>query len=240
MFHMTSAVLSLAAAPFDAPFPKTLSVMDFCFGEPDHGFPYPMGQIQLLEYMCGQTLEGEIADHFPPGLFPDAFSNALADRLVSFLAMSEDLPEAENRVTLTPQGQIRLAYTYADTTAHERLVRRLEHALENFTTHRHSLLEHRFQIDSLLPLYGTAHQCGTARFGADARSSVLNTDCRTHEVDNLYVVDSSFFPSSSAVNPTLTIVANALRVGQPWPADSGAARINCNAMTIAIAMRACQ
>jgi choline dehydrogenase-like flavoprotein len=213
MFHMTSAVLSLAAEPFAATFPKTMAVMDFYFGEPDGSFPYPMGQIQMLEYMSGQTLEGEIADHFPPGLIPDAFSNALADRMVSFLAMSEDLPRPDNRVTLTGDGQIRLSYTYDDTTAHERLVHRLEAALEGFATHRHILLEHRFQIDSLLPLYGTAHQCGTLRFGADPRSSVLDPNCKTHAIDNLYAVDSSFFPSSAAVNPTLTIVANALRVG---------------------------
>jgi len=213
MFHMTSAVLSLAAQPFDAAFPKTLAVMDFYFGEPDGSFPFPMGQIQLLEYMSGSTLEGEIGDLFPPGLIPDVFSNALADRLVSFLAMSEDLPHPDNRVTITAEGKIRLSYTFGDTSAHDRLVRRLEHGLENFTLHRHSLLEHRFQIDQLLPLYGTAHQCGTTRFGTDPSASVLDVDCRTHDVDNLYVVDSSFFPSSSAVNPTLTIVANALRVG---------------------------
>jgi hypothetical protein len=122
MFHMTSAVLSLAAQRFEATFPKTLAVTDFYFGEPDGSFPYPMGQIQMLEYVSGQTLEGQIADHFPPGLIPDAFSNALADRMVSFLAMSEDLPDPDNRVTLTHQGQIRLSYTYGNTSAHERLV----------------------------------------------------------------------------------------------------------------------
>jgi choline dehydrogenase-like flavoprotein len=75
------------------------------------------------------------------------------------------------------------------------------------------LLEHRFEVDQLLPLYGTAHQCGTTRFGTDPRASVVDINCKAHELDNLYVVDSSFFPSSSAVNPTLTIVANAMRVG---------------------------
>ncbi len=58
------------------------------------------------------------------------------------------------------------------------------------------------------------HQCGTCRFGEDANTSVLDINCRTHDVDNLYVVDGSFFPSSAAVNPSLTIIANALRVGE--------------------------
>ena len=171
-----------------------------------------MGQIQLLEFMSGDTLQGEISDWVPPALLPDAFANALADRMVSFLAMSEDLPSPENRVTLTANGRIRLSYTWGDTSAHERLVKKLEKGLCGFAAHTHSLLEHRFEVDSILPLFGTAHQCGTLRFGADPKSSVLDVNCKAHELDNLYAVDSSFFPSSSAVNPTLTIVANALRV----------------------------
>ena len=214
MFHMTSAVISVAAQQFNAAFPKTLSVMDFYMGEPDGSYRFPMGQIQLLEYMTGQTLEGEMADRLPPGLLPNAFSDALAERMVSFLVMSEDLPDPENRVTLSADGRIVLSYSWGDTSAHERLVEKLEAALEDFTTHRHSLLEHRFQIDSLLPLYGTAHQCGTLRFGHDATTSVLDPNCRFHDLDNLYAVDSSFFVSSAAVNPTLTIVANALRVAE--------------------------
>lgn len=213
MFHMTSAVLSITAMPFLSQFPKTLCVMDYYFGEPDGSFDYPMGQIQMLEYMTGQTLEGQVSDWIPPAIIPDVFSNAVAHRMLSFLAMSEDLPDPNNRVTLGADGQIVLSYTFGDTTAHERLVKRLEHALKNFTIHSHSLLEHRFEVDSLLPLFGTAHQCGTLRFGKDPTTSVLDTNCKTHDLDNLYVVDTSFFPSASAVNPTLTLVANAMRVG---------------------------
>ena len=64
-----------------------------------------------------------------------------------------------------------------------------------------------------IPLAGVAHQNGTIRFGHDSKTSVLDVNCKAHELDNLYVVDGSFFPSSAAVNPALTIVANALRVG---------------------------
>jgi choline dehydrogenase-like flavoprotein len=75
-------------------------------------------------------------------------------------------------------------------------------------------LIHRFAyMKNEIPVAGVAHQAGTCRFGADAASSVLNRDCRAHELDNLYVVDTSFFPSISAVNPALTAMANALRVG---------------------------
>jgi choline dehydrogenase-like flavoprotein len=213
MFHMTSAVVSLCFEAFVSQFPKTLTVMDFYFGEPDGSYPYPMGQIQMLEYMTGETLQGQIADMIPPWLVPDVFMDALAHRMVSFLAMSEDVPSPDNRVTLTRDGQIKLSYTNGDTTAHERLVHRLDRGLDGFAEHKLPLLEHRFEVDQLLPLYGTAHQCGTLRFGTDPKASVLDPWCKAHELDNLYAVDSSFFASSSAVNPTLTIVANALRVG---------------------------
>ena len=94
-----------------------------------------------------------------------------------------------------------------------RLVKKLDGALEGFVDHKHWLSQHHFQLDSLLPLYGTAHMNGTTRMGADPTSSVVDPSCKAHELDNLYVVDSSVFCSSSAVNPTLTIIANAMRVG---------------------------
>jgi choline dehydrogenase-like flavoprotein len=89
----------------------------------------------------------------------------------------------------------------------------LRGALDGFVSHHHPISQHRLEFASLLPLYGTAHQAGTVRFGADPKSSVLDPWCKAHELDNLYVTDSGFFVSSAAVNPTLTIVANAMRVG---------------------------
>ncbi len=212
MFHTTSAVICIVPDRFDSTFPKTFAVNDFYFGEPD--YPYPMGQIQLLEYMSGQTLEGQIADMIPPALVPDFLSNDIARHMVAFLTMSEDLPDEENRVTVTDDGQIKLSYTANNLASHLRLTRKLENGLKGFSLRQHTLFEPHFAIDKLLPLYGTAHQCGTVRFGRDPSTSVLNENCKAHEVDNLYVTDSSFFVSASAVNPTLTIVANALRVGE--------------------------
>ena len=214
MFHATSAVVAIALEPFDSTFPKTLCVNDFYYGAPDGSYPYPMGQIQLLEYMSGQTIKGQLSEMLPPQLLPDQFTDAVAHHMVSFLAMSEDLPRPENRITLEADGQIRLSYDFGDLSAHQRLVKTLESALSGFVSHHRVISGHHLEVDELLPLYGTAHQCGTLRYGVDPATSVLDPHCRAHEVDNLYAVDSSFFVSSSAVNPTLTIVANALRVAE--------------------------
>lgn len=213
MYHTTSAVISVALSHFDSSFPKTLCVNDFYFGDTEEDFNFPMGQIQMLEYMSGQTLEGQLAEMINPDLVPDSFMDVLAERMVSFLVMSEDLPRPYNRVTLNDNGGIKLSYTEGDLTAHKRLVEKLETGLEGFTRERTSLFEVNFVLDRELPLYGTAHQCGTLRMGNDPATSVVDEWCKAHDLDNLYVVDASVFVSSAAVNPTLTIVANALRVG---------------------------
>jgi len=221
-FHTLTAMVSLTAAPIDTTFPKTLAVNDFYWKDPNGGFDFPMGHIQLLEYMSGKTLEGQVSDWLPPALAPDFIFSSVAERLLSFLVISEDLPMPENRVTLGPDGRINLAYTHNNLEGHERLVNTLRSALDGFVSHAHPLSQHRLELDSLLPLYGTAHQVGTTRFGTDPATSVLDINCKAHELDNLYVVDSSFFVSAAAVNPTLTIVANALRVGDHLKARLGA------------------
>ena len=220
-FHTLTAMVSLTAAPVDSVFPKTLAVNDFYHRDPNGGFDFPMGHIQLLEYMSGKTLEGQVSAFLPPALVPDVFTNAVAHRLLSFLCISEDLPLPDNRVRLLPDGRISLEYEHNNLEGHERLVKTLHAALAGFVDHAHPISQHRLELDSLLPLYGTAHQVGTTRFGTDPATSVLDTNCKAHEVDNLYVVDSSFFVSSAAVNPTLTIVANALRVGDHLKARLG-------------------
>jgi choline dehydrogenase-like flavoprotein len=212
MFHATSAVVSISTTPFGSDFPKTLCVNDFYFGDTTDDFPYPMGQIQMLEYMTGQTLEGQLASMVPPDFIPDDLADEVASHMVSFLAMSEDLPNPDNRVTLDPDGKIRLSYTFGDLSGHQRLVAKLEAGLSGFVRSQHAFYEPHFQVDELLPLYGTAHQCGTLRMGHNASTSVVDAHCKAHDLNNLYVTDSSVFVSSAAVNPTLTIVANAMRV----------------------------
>jgi choline dehydrogenase-like flavoprotein len=213
MFHNSTAMVSLTAERQSVTFPKTLAVNDFYWGDPGGGYDLPMGHIQLLEYMSGQTLEGQVEDWLPPALVPDALAGAAAERMLSMLVISEDLPQQDNRVRLNSDGRISLDYTFGNLEGHERLVKTLKSSLDGFVDHAHPISQHHFQFDSLLPLYGTAHQCGTTRFGADPASSVLDRDCKAHELDNLYVVDTSFFVSANAINPTLTTVANALRVG---------------------------
>jgi hypothetical protein len=213
MFHNSTAMVSMTLRREDVTFPKTLGVNDFYWGDPATGYDFPMGHIQLLEYMSGQTLEGQIEQWLPPVLVPDALSGAAAERMLSMLVISEDLPQPDNRVRLQSDGRISLDYTFGNLDGHNRLVEVLKSSLDGFVDHAHPISQHHFQIDSLLPLYGTAHQCGTTRFGSDPKSSVLDAHCKAHELDNLYVVDTSFFASSNAVNPTLTTVANAMRVG---------------------------
>ena len=106
---------------------------------------------------------------------------------------------------------MRLDITEGNLEAHHRLKQKLERMLGKAGAHP-MLLERNLYLGKDIPIGGTAHQAGTLRFGMDAATSVLDTDCKAHELDNLYVTDASFFPSIGAVNPTLTIIANALRV----------------------------
>ena len=136
----------------------------------------------------------------------------MAKHALDFWMTSEDLPLPENRVTLDKNGNIVLSYSENNLEGHKRLQKKLRWILEHSGCKTH-LLPNNLYLGKKIPIAGTAHQCGTIRFGNDPKTSALNTNCRAHEVENLYVVDGSFFPSSSAVNPALTIMANALRVG---------------------------
>ncbi len=177
-------------------FQKTIAVNDFYLRGPD--WPYPMGNIQLL----GKLQAGMLTANQP--LVPRPVLQAIADRSVDWWVMSEDLPDPENRVTLGPDGTIRVRWRPNNLAAHVRLVRA---ATEMMRAAGYPIvLTQRMGIET------NSHQCGTLRFGTDPASSVLDPYCKAHDVENLFVVDSSFFPSSSATNPALTIVAQALRV----------------------------
>jgi choline dehydrogenase-like flavoprotein len=217
MFHTMTAMVSITADRFDAPFPKTMYVNDFYWKDPQGGFDHPMGHIQLLEHMDGHVLEGQVEEEgIPPFAIPDFLSGAAAERMLAFLCISEDLPSPDNRVHLDKDGRIHLDYTHGNLEGHKRLVQKLDHAMDRFSDNgsHGSLMHHHFQVSQMLPLYGTAHMCGTTRFGDDPKTSVLDRNCKAHQLDNLYITDASFFPSAAAVNPTLTIVANAWRVGR--------------------------
>jgi choline dehydrogenase-like flavoprotein len=133
---------------------------------------------------------------------------------------SEDLPDPNNRVTVDRDGRITLSYKPNNEEGHKRLIDKLECLMKQqsgCSIHGHEchqgLFSRNLFVGQRIPLAGVAHQNGTIRFGNDPKTSALDADCKAHDVDNLYVVDASFFPSSGAVNPALTIMANALRVG---------------------------
>src|SRR5207247_7319462 len=121
-------------------------------------------------------------------------------------------PSRDNRVLVDRDGRIHLHYTDANTEGHTRLLAKLKALLPKLGCHP-TLIRNPLVRDERIPIAGVAHQCGTVRFGEDPATSALDLNCRAHDLDNLYVVDTSFFPSSSAVNPALTAMANALRVG---------------------------
>jgi len=204
MAHNNSALLAISTTPNLTKFGKTFAVNDFYFSS--DGFDYPMGHIQMLGKSDPLMYKEEAA--FAPGFTLEY----LAKHAVDFWMTSEDLPDPDNRVVLDANGDIQLHYTENNLEGHKQLQKKLKWILEHAGCEEH-LLPNNIYLGKKIPLAGTAHQCGTLRFGQDPNTSVLDTWCRSHEVKNLFVVDGSFFPSSSAVNPGLTIMAMALRVG---------------------------
>jgi choline dehydrogenase-like flavoprotein len=209
MFHDSLAVLALSREENRTVFQKTLGLNDFYFGSDD--FEYPLGNIQMVGKSSAEMFRGE-----KPGetrLAPEWTLDRVARHAIDFWLSTEDLPRPENRVTLEPDGNIRLTYSETNAEARKRLYDKLKSLLGKLDMNPGHLI-HRFAyMKNEIPVAGVAHQAGTCRFGTDPASSVLNTDCRAHEVDNLYVVDTSVFPSIGAVNPALTAMANSLRVG---------------------------
>jgi choline dehydrogenase-like flavoprotein len=209
MFHNSQAVLALSREENPTVFQKTLALNDFYFGSDD--FDYPLGNIQMVGKSQTPMFHGEkpLETRVAPGWSLDR----VARHAIDFWLSTEDLPEPDNRVTLDRDGNIRLAYTPNNEESKQRLYAKLKSMLGHLDMNPDHLI-HRFAyMKNEIPVAGVAHQAGTCRFGTDPASSVLNSDCRAHEVDNLYVVDTSIFPSISAVNPALTAMANALRVG---------------------------
>jgi choline dehydrogenase-like flavoprotein len=209
MYHDSQAVLALSREPNPTVFQKTLGVNDFYFSGPD--FDYPMGNIQMIGKSQAQMYRGEkpIETKFAPTWA----LHDVAAHAVDFWLSTEDLPQPDNRVTLGPDGSVHINYQPSNPTAARRLFHQLKSMLGPLGMHGDHLT-HRFAyLKTEIPVAGCAHQAGTVRFGADPATSALNPDCRAHALDNLYVADTSIFPSISAVNPALTAMANAMRVG---------------------------
>jgi choline dehydrogenase-like flavoprotein len=209
MFHDSVAVLALSREENPTTFQKTLGLNDFYFGADD--FEYPLGNIQMVGKSQAQMFRGE-----RPGetrLAPEWTLERVASHAIDFWLSTEDLPKPENRVTVDAEGNVTLAYSETNATAKKRLYEQLKSMLPKLDLNPGHLI-HRFAyMKNDIPVAGCAHQAGTCRFGTDLAGSVLDRDCKAHELDNLYVVDTSVFPSIGAVNPALTAMANSLRVG---------------------------
>jgi choline dehydrogenase-like flavoprotein len=209
MFHLSQAVLALSKEPNPTVFQKTLGLNDFYFGMPD--FDYPMGNIQMIGKSQPEMYKGE--KPLETKLAPKFTLRDVAKHAVDFWLSTEDLPLPENRVTLERDGNVKLVYKTSNQTAAKRLYAQLKSMLGSLGMQRGHLVPRQAYLKSQIPVAGVAHQVGTCRFGSDPADSVLDTNCKAHELDNLYLVDTSFFPSIGAVNPALTAMANALRVG---------------------------
>jgi choline dehydrogenase-like flavoprotein len=200
MVHTNSVLVAIdPRRPNPTVFQKTISVNDFYHAGADPTFPFPMGNLQPVGKLQGVMMRGA-APHVP-----DWALRAAAQRSVDWWVMSEDLPDPGNRVTLDASGNIVIHWRPNNLAAHDRL---MVHAKTMLRRAGFPVL-----LDRRMGIATNSHQCGTLLFGRDAVRSVLDPYCRTHDLDNLYVVDASFFPSSAAVNPALTIAAQALRVG---------------------------
>jgi choline dehydrogenase-like flavoprotein len=209
MFHASSAVLALSHEENPTIFQKTLGLNDFYFGSDEHD--YPLGNIQMVGKSQAPMFHGE-----KPGetkLAPGWSLERIARHAIDFWLSTEDLPLPENRVTVDRDGRVTLAYRSTNDVPKQELYKRLRSIVGKLRMEPDHLFGRFAYMKNDIPVAGCAHQAGTARFGTDPATSVLNVDCRAHELDNLYVVDTSVFPSIGAVNPALTAMANSIRVG---------------------------
>ena len=210
MFHNSQAVLAVSLELNPTIFQKTIALNDFYFGM--DGFEYPMGNIQMIGKSLGPMYRGE--KPIETALLPMGLLDNLARHAVDFWLTTEDLPDPENRVTVNRAGDLTLSYTPNNQVARQKLYDKLKSMLGQLGMHPHHLIPRDIYMKTEIPLAGCAHQVGTCRFGADPKTSVLDVNCKAHELDNLYVVDTSFFVSIGAVNPSLTAIANSIRVSE--------------------------
>ena len=202
-------VSTLKANP--SKFQKTMAINDFYWGEP--GYEFPMGNIQLMGKTVIEGLRG-YEDKYAPLTIEEVAKNS-----IDWWLTTEDLPDSNNQVRVEGDQRIVIDYTENNSEPFDRLVERWKAILKEIGCGCHIVPQANYftpksgYFTTRMPMHSLGHQVGTCKFGEDPKTSVLDLNCRAHDVDNLYVVDGSFFVSSGAVNPTLTIIANALRVG---------------------------
>jgi choline dehydrogenase-like flavoprotein len=216
MLHNNSSLIAFSKTPNPTKFQKTLGINDFYLGDQTDEFPFPLGAMQMLGKSDATLIAFDVKDHPDPA--------EVARHALDFWLTTEDLPLAENRVTVDADGGISLRYTPTNLEAHRRLRGKFESLLSAMQC-REEVYENLSYVGGRLGIAGVAHQNGTVRFGTDPTTSALDLECKLHELDNVYVADSSFFVSSTAVNPTLTIIANALRVAETVAGRLGASTL---------------
>jgi choline dehydrogenase-like flavoprotein len=205
MLHHNGCLVAFTKKKNDCVFQKSLGLADFYHKADDSELP--LGEIQLMGRNDPDTIKWLAED-----LFPGKTYSELKEMTIDFWLTSEDLPSAENRVTLKNDGSIKIFYKRTNYTAYEKLKEKLKEIFTKLGEIDDDYKDTKWSGYDL-DVSGMSHQNGTLRFGHDPKTSVLNLNCRTHDLNNLYVVDASFFPSCGAFNPALTIAANALRVG---------------------------
>ena len=204
MMHINSHVATFdPMRKNDLTFQKTLSFNDWYF---DGGKGYPLGAVQLIGKVTGLMMKSFAKK------VPLSFLNYIADHSVEFVLMTEDLPDPENRIEVTEGGRIQVFLKQRGMKTHMELLKKAKRYLRK--SGYKAIFRQPFDISM------NSHQCGTVKAGNDPQSSVLDQYCKSHDLSNLYVIDGGFFPSSAAMNPALTIAAQALRV----VAESGLAK----------------
>lgn len=197
MVHNNSGLVAIdPRRKNDVVFQKTMAINDFYLKGPD--WNYPMGNLQLLG-----KVQAPMVKAARPNV-PRFALKMMTDRSVDWWVMSEDLPDPENRVRLTRKGKIQIHWKPNNTATHKKLAETAKTMLQE--------AGYPLVFTESMGIATNSHQCGTVRSGVDPSTSVLDTYCKAHDVNNLFVVDASFFPSSAAMNPALTIAAQALRV----------------------------
>jgi choline dehydrogenase-like flavoprotein len=210
MFHISKAVAGFAAEPNDTVFQKTLGLNDFYLA--GDGREWPLGNIQMLGKSNAGAMKGE-EPHLTK-LVPHWSLAEAARHAVDFWLTTEDLPRPDNRITVDREGNIHVAYSETNKAAAARLYDEFRKISQHLGIAQHHVLHKSFYMSMNIPVAACAHQAGTCRFGTDPATSVLDVNCKAHEVDNLYLADTSVFPSIGAVNPALTAIANGIRVGE--------------------------
>lgn len=205
MLHQNGCLISISKKKNTAQFQKSFSISDFYNGAP--GSKHPLGAIQLMGKNDPDTLLGLAKEHFPDKSFEE-----LSTHSIDWWITAEDLPDPENRVVIRPDGSIKTIYNVNNREAYDGIKAKLNTILDQLGE-RDPLMKDSMRVGYDLDINGVSHQMGTLKFGKDPQTSVLDVNCKTHDLENLYAVDASFFVSSGAFNPSLTIMANALRVG---------------------------